>query len=362
MKLPKRFGKEVIMAKVTIADVAKKANVSLSTASYALNNKSGVGEKTRERILQLAKEMNYQPNAIASSLKRSSFNILISIPSLTKGFEYFFSDVDKGIEAYVKQLGEYKIKLFKAPYEPMVQGDQVRAIKEVLDVTNIDGIITNGQSDDVAHSFLNELFKAGTPIVYVGGNNEEQNRLAFVAPHYKISGKTIAELISFNLKEDDNILILCGNRSEISHYKVVEGFDEYLKQNDISNKVIKLYADNDEDRDIKAVIERENITVCCAVGARVTNRLGSALSSLDKHLYAIGSDLFAKSRSYLEEGVFDVIIQKNPYKASYFATQILCNKIIKNQEPKKDEYYTSSEIIIRANLPLYTEGIDKIIF
>lgn len=44
----------------TIKDIAKLANVTLGTVSRALNNEPGVGEKTREKILQIAKELNYK--------------------------------------------------------------------------------------------------------------------------------------------------------------------------------------------------------------------------------------------------------------------------------------------------------------
>lgn len=350
------------MTNITISDVAKKAKVSLSTASYALNNKKGVSEETKERILKIAKELNYSRNAIASSLKRSSFNILISLPSLLEGYEYFFSYVYEGIKAYVKEMGEYKIKLIFCEYEPLKKGHQKETIEKALREYNIDGIITNDQSDEEAKKLLNTLHMNNIPIVYVGGNNEEVNKLAFVAPHYFITGMTIAQLISDRLNKEDKILILCGYKSDISHYQVVEGFESYLKHNNLNPPLIKLYSDNKEDDRIKEVLGKEDIKACCSVGARVTNKLGQVLLKSRKKVFSIGSDLFTESSHLLEKGIFDAIIQKNPYKAAYFATQILCNKIIKGQDPKQSTYYTATEIIIKSNLPLYTEGPDRVIF
>jgi len=54
--------------KVTIKDVARAANVSVGTASMALNDKKGVNSKTRERVRRIANELSYVPNYSARSL------------------------------------------------------------------------------------------------------------------------------------------------------------------------------------------------------------------------------------------------------------------------------------------------------
>jgi LacI family transcriptional regulator len=54
----------------TIKDVAKRARVSVASASYALNNTGTISEGTRKRVLQAADELNYHPNAFARNLKK----------------------------------------------------------------------------------------------------------------------------------------------------------------------------------------------------------------------------------------------------------------------------------------------------
>jgi len=56
----------------TIKDIAKKAGVSISTVSYALNGIPKVHPETRDQILALAKELGYYPNTQARSLKMGS--------------------------------------------------------------------------------------------------------------------------------------------------------------------------------------------------------------------------------------------------------------------------------------------------
>lgn len=61
---------------VSIKDIAKKAGVSISTVSYALNGSSKVTDETSARILAIAQELNYIPNAAARTLKKRESKIL----------------------------------------------------------------------------------------------------------------------------------------------------------------------------------------------------------------------------------------------------------------------------------------------
>lgn len=61
---------------VSIKDIAKKAGVSISTVSYALNGSPKVTKETSARILAIAKELNYIPSAAARSLKKRETKII----------------------------------------------------------------------------------------------------------------------------------------------------------------------------------------------------------------------------------------------------------------------------------------------
>ncbi|MCM3173201.1 LacI family DNA-binding transcriptional regulator [Paenibacillus sp. MER 99-2] len=61
---------------VSIKDIAKKAGVSISTVSYALNGSNKVTDETSSKILAIAKELNYVPNAAARTLKKRESKIV----------------------------------------------------------------------------------------------------------------------------------------------------------------------------------------------------------------------------------------------------------------------------------------------
>lgn len=81
----------------TIRDVAKRAGVSVTTASYALNDTGSIGEATRKRVLQAAEELNYHPNAFARHLKhRKTLTIGVFISRFGGSF---YEEILEGIHS-----------------------------------------------------------------------------------------------------------------------------------------------------------------------------------------------------------------------------------------------------------------------
>ena len=67
---------------VTVKQIAELANVSRGTVDRVLNNRSGVSEATRQKVLKIAKELHYEPNFLAKALvsKKESLKIGIITP------------------------------------------------------------------------------------------------------------------------------------------------------------------------------------------------------------------------------------------------------------------------------------------
>ncbi|WEV57049.1 LacI family DNA-binding transcriptional regulator [Ligilactobacillus acidipiscis] len=84
-----------------IQDIAKKAGVSVSTVSYALNGSSKVTEKTRARILKIAREFNYSPNLAGRALKNQKSNIIGLYISDFGG--YFYNNMLDGVNQVLRE-------------------------------------------------------------------------------------------------------------------------------------------------------------------------------------------------------------------------------------------------------------------
>ena len=75
------MGGDYYMA-VTVKQIAELANVSRGTVDRVLNNRSGVSEATRQKVLKIAKELHYEPNFLAKALvsKKESLKIGVITP------------------------------------------------------------------------------------------------------------------------------------------------------------------------------------------------------------------------------------------------------------------------------------------
>ncbi|MBP2001928.1 LacI family transcriptional regulator [Paenibacillus shirakamiensis] len=80
----------------TIKDVAKLAGVALSTASYALSGDSKVSTKTKDKVLEAARQLNYRKNGFAMDLKRSRTNTIALI--LTDLSGPYYSELIRSIQ------------------------------------------------------------------------------------------------------------------------------------------------------------------------------------------------------------------------------------------------------------------------
>ena len=150
-----------LMSKLTIKDIAKKFNVSISTVSKALNDSYEISDATKEKIQKYAKEHNYKPNFNALSLKnRSTKTIGIILPTMLK---YFFAQVFKGIEKTALERG-YKVItcISNESYDKELE------IIEMLSNGSIDGfILSMAKETEMKKSFnhFQETIENGIPIV-----------------------------------------------------------------------------------------------------------------------------------------------------------------------------------------------------
>lgn len=223
------------MRRLTIKDIAKEFNVSISTVSKALNDSYEISVSTKDKIQKYAKANNYKPNFNALSLKnRHTKTIGIIIPNM---LNYFFAQVFNGIEKVANERG-YKIILcisnesFKKEVETI----------EMLSNGSIDGFILSLAEETISKNDFNhfqEVLDNGTPIVMFDRVADNLKCDKVVTDNFDSARSTVAYLVK---SRHQNIAFIStinnleiGRKRQLGYLKGLDDFNIKVKKNLIIN-------------------------------------------------------------------------------------------------------------------------------
>lgn len=137
-----------------IKDVARMANVSISTVSHVINGTRFVSEKTTQKVRDAMESLNYVPNVAAFSLRtKKSKNIGVVIPITTdETSNVFFMQVMQGIETVLKKNG-YFLVLSNSQEDIACEEEEIKNLLK----RQVDGLIIASARGD--HGFVRELLE-----------------------------------------------------------------------------------------------------------------------------------------------------------------------------------------------------------
>ncbi|KZN61061.1 hypothetical protein N473_22225 [Pseudoalteromonas luteoviolacea CPMOR-1] len=182
--------------KLKLADLAKLAGVSTSTASRALNDNPLIKQETRERIQQLAKEHNFSLNAAASRLRLQKTKVIAVLINLDSETEQSIDD-----PFLLKVVSDINLAVNRQGYELLLSnsfmaGDDWHGY--FIDGRRADGVIVVGQGKQQA--LIESASKAGMPLVVWGDPKTDADYVIVGSDNY-LGGKLAADhLISRGCK------------------------------------------------------------------------------------------------------------------------------------------------------------------
>lgn len=169
----------------TLQDIALAVGVTPTTVANALKGRGNVSEATRNRILQCARELNYQPNMLARSLAQGkTYTLGFLLPTIANPF---YPEFAEAIERTANQHG-YQILLCNTLYDS-VSGQQHL---DRLVSRWVDGIIVMGGSMDIAP--ISAQFQRGLPTVLCNWQeNEPVEGIPQVSADFRRAGMLAAQ-------------------------------------------------------------------------------------------------------------------------------------------------------------------------
>jgi LacI family transcriptional regulator len=222
--------------KTTIHDIARELKFTPGTVSRALNDHPRISIETKRLVNEKARELNYQRNKIASSLRSGkSHTIGVIIPSAQMNF---FGSVVHGIEMMASSNG-YNIMLYQTEETTLLEK---KAIETFLSA-RVDGILASVAKETIDFTHYQELQKKHIPLVFFDRTNDELKVPSVVIDDYLGGFLATEHLIKNGYKSIAHVAgpqhikgfhdRFCGYQDALAAYKISPD-SSHLYQGDIS--------------------------------------------------------------------------------------------------------------------------------
>lgn len=329
------------MERVTIKDIAKESGVSTASVSRVLNKTGNVSEKVQKKVLKAVKKLNYQPNAVARSLKLQRTNTIgIILPDISNSY---FMRISKGIESVIGN-NKYTI-LFASSDE---NHEKEKRILQAFVEKRVDAIVVApvGKNDQRILS----INRDGIPIILMDRElTNKTDELSFVG---ESNVKSAYELTNQVLERGHtHIGVINGNLEVTTGFERFQGFVKATTEKNILQNTNLVYNGNFTEKDganaVRKFMDYEiKPTAILSFNNAMTYGAILELVNLD---ISIPEDIFIASfgKTNLESVLKDwdiIYIEQQPYRMGIQIGEILMNKLEYNNFKNK-EYIFELDIV-----------------
>lgn len=343
---------------VTIKDVAKRAKVALATVDRVLHNRKGVSKKTREKVLKVIKDLNYQPNLMASNLSKKKTLLLgVLLPNVSPRSSYWELPL-KGIRKANKELERYSIKIEPYLYD---QSDSKDIRKQILKVvnSNIDGLVLTPKFAQETALLLQDCNEKNRPYIFIDSTIKEEESLCSIHQPIYESGQLAAQLFNYCFHQGKILMVHLKDAmdSEALIDRKVKGVLDYLAETASSITTKKIEITNFEPRNIEQAINIQLEEMPDINGIFIPNsKVGHVAPYLAKRggrkIYLIGYDYLKENYDYIENGIIDFLICQKPEEQGYQAIYKLFEHLVLKKDVDK-EIIMPLDIVTKYNHKYY---------
>lgn len=334
---------------ITIKEIAKRLNISFSTVSRALHDHPNIGLRTKTRVQQLAKELNYEPNQTAIFFQqRKTFTIGVILPELS---EAFFSTSINGIEDTAEK-NKYTVLLGQSHDSE----EREKKILETMKNHRVDGVIISISKNTVNYEHFESLKKFGIPVVFFD-RIPKMNDIHYVACNM-ISGTIQAVL--YLIKKGHRVIGMINGPEKL--FATQERKDGYMQSMTKSRLKFdpSLVVNSDLTLEGTQLAMEELLRSKRKPTAIITFNDYVALDAIQyaqKRKRKINKDICFVSFANLPVSTYSAFpplasVEQHPYIQGQKATEILMELMNKSKEetPQNEAFY---KIIIESQLILH---------
>jgi LacI family transcriptional regulator len=345
--------------RIGVRDLARLAQVSVGTVDRALHGRKEVSAKTRERILRLARQLDYKPDAHARalSLRRSQVMVAVCIP---REIHFFYDQLRDGI---FEEAARYRHLGLEIRYEPVAELGANEMVGLVADLikTGIQALIMTPGNPEQLTALIDEAERdRNIRVVCVASDDSLSGRSTAISVEPRMNGMLAAELMAGFVPPGSRVAVITGSLATEDHAKKVGGFYEVFPKDCPGGKIVEVIEGHENEAKTleicAALLEKEPklaglyvSTVNCLPVCRALEEAGRA-----GKVRVVATDLFAEAVPYFRNHTISASIYQRPYRQGQLAVRLIVDHFVAGTELPFVRYLNPA-IVMRSNLKLFRE-------
>jgi DNA-binding LacI/PurR family transcriptional regulator len=211
---------------VTIKDIARMLGISKSTVSRALSGRSDIHPETKKKIVALANELHYAPNALAINLKQQRTNTIgVIIPETTNRF---FARAVGGIQKRADMAG-INVMICQSSESYIAEKKNIHSLVS----SRVDGLLVSVSRETDRSDHFAALLDNGIPLVFFDRICEDVDASQVYTDNFEIAMEGTEHLIKQGCSR---IAFVAGPQHLFNSRNRLKGYLEALKKHDLPVK------------------------------------------------------------------------------------------------------------------------------
>jgi len=342
-----------------VKEIARLANVSIGTVDRVLNNRVGVSEKTKAKILKIIEELNYQPNIFARRLaSKKKLRFATLIPQVSAETKYWEAPLN-GIKQAAAEIKDFGIEVVPFFFDQNNKSTfKESAVK--INAGEFDGVLMAPMFEEESITFIEECNEKKIPLVFINSDIPGYNNLCYIGPNLYQSGYLSAHIVNYLSPTNKKTLIVNISKEIDLHHHLLrkeEGFRNYFEQTGNTNELTKIDIQQTDyphiQQKLSEQLNKDKYDVVFVTNSRVSTVAKYFEENKIEGIKLIGYDFLEDNIHYLKNKTIDFLICQKPQEQGYRGLMSLYYHLVLNTTIEKEQFMPI-DIITKENYQYYS--------